>query len=792
MPDPETAPEDTKAEKAAREARRALNRSRRFKFYGWLALILVIAAGGCAWWYLRPERWYTYTDQVAFEQVARDVKLGFVLWDDATPIGAGLGPEDVISQPAISSDGARMIYTSGGGDGNSNLFLRRWDGTNWGEPRPMRALNSNFHETSPALSGDAEFLFFASDRPGGRGGDDIWVARWDGVEYAWPLPLTGRVNTAFDETDPAFSPEGLVLYFASNRPHQAPGQKAVDTEALNAEEIDALKIDFDLYIADIAGETPFDLIVERQLSMLYSLREGALADPEVMAKLGGSATTETAVDKALAYLASIQEEDGRWDLGASGGQKGHDVAATAFALLAYYGRGERHDEDCKYRDNVSRGLQWLLEQQNAASGDLRGEKHAGNAMYDHGIAALAVVEAYGVTKDPTLRPRANAAIDFIAESQHEEGGWRYRPGEKGDLSVTGWMVMALASAEMSGIRIPEKTRAGVATFLDFVSGGKDGGSYGYTDSPGGGNSGKNAMNAVGFFCAQLTGASANAAKAFESALILDKAGFQVADLYYGYYGTLAAYQHQGPVWRKWMEKMQSEFVAAQAADGSWAATGPHGGAMGKVIGTALVTLCLEAHYRYTPLYGLGFEPDPEGPAQEGAGLASLQAAPLFRHAKHLATLSSPADDRGPVLTDHGDFMYFASARDGGLGGSDIYRTRVSGPAPTPAANLGPEVNSKADESDPAVRMAGFHLLVNSDRDGNAHGLFSAKSRRVVRKHDFSKMPSGSWLVANTGWLIGLFIALILFLGLCVRAIKLGRAEREARADNDALTGSAAG
>ena len=39
-------------------------------------------------------------------------------------------------------------------------------------------------------------------------------------------------------------------------------------------------------------------------------------------------------------------------------------AATAFALLAYYGRGERHDRDCKYRDTVSRGLvNWLLSQQ---------------------------------------------------------------------------------------------------------------------------------------------------------------------------------------------------------------------------------------------------------------------------------------------------------------------------------------------------------------------------------------------------------------------------------------------
>ena len=44
--------------------------------------------------------------------------------------------------------------------------------------------------------------------------------------------------------------------------------------------------------------------------------------------------TEAAVDKGLAYLASTQEEDGRWNIAKSGGQGNHDQAATAFALLA--------------------------------------------------------------------------------------------------------------------------------------------------------------------------------------------------------------------------------------------------------------------------------------------------------------------------------------------------------------------------------------------------------------------------------------------------------------------------
>jgi hypothetical protein len=747
-------------------------RRKRFRFYRWSALILLLAGVVWTWSYLRPERWYKFTDQVSFEQVAKDVELGFVLWEPAELVGEG---EDV-SQPAISSDGARMVYASVGPEGDSNLFLRLWDGSSWGEARPMRALNSNFQETSPALSGDGKLLFFSSDRPGGRGGADIWVSKWDGAEYAWSLPLTERVNTPFDEIDPAFAPDGLTLYFASNRPHAAVGVSEKDAAAAAAaqllEDVTDRRVDFDIYASEIATDTPFELLVERQLSMLYSLREGALAEAGVMAKLGGTPQSEGAVDKALAYLASTQEEDGRWDIAKHGGVAGHDVAATSFALLAFYGRGETHlDPDCQYHDAVKRGLHWLLEQGNAATGDLRGLKPQRNAMYDHGIASLALVEAYGVTKDTGLRSRAQAAIDFIVESQHEEGGWRYQPNERGDLSVSGWMVMAMASGEMSGIQVPKKAWDGVANFLSIVSGGKDGGSYGYTDSPGKRRSGKRAMDAVGFFCAQLTGASPNSAKAFESALVVEEAGFRLDDIYYAYYGTLAAYQHQGPVWKKWIGEMQKAFLGAQAGDGSWDPTGQHGKAMGKVIGTALVTLCLEAHYRYTPLYGLGYQPDPAGPATGALDRSALAATPLFRHAKHLAVLSSPADDAAPVLTDHGDFMYFVSARKAGFGGTDLYRSRVSGTMPGEPKNLGEEINSKGNETHPAVRMAGFQLLYNSDRAGEVSRLYSAKSKRVVRRFDYSKRPPLAWLIANRFLVIALVILAVLSLWLFCRALR---------------------
>jgi hypothetical protein len=219
-----------------------------------------------------------------------------------------------------------------------------------------------------------------------------------------------------------------------------------------------------------------------------------------------------------------------------------------------------------------------------------------------------------------------------------------------------------------------------------------------------------------------------------------------------------------------MKVMHPAFLRTQRDDGSWSFGQGHSGAMGSVIGTALVTLCLEAHYRYTPLYGLGVEPPADGPSGESMNEEALPETPHFRHARNLTMLNSPVDDTAPEVTDHGDFLYFASAREGGLGGSDLYRSRISGPAPGAPENLGRAINSSANESNPALRHAGFHLVFNSDRDDQGNALYSARSKRVVRRYDYSKMPDGSWFARNAGWLIGLCAALVLFVWLVKRAL----------------------
>ena len=74
-------------------------------------------------------------------------------------------------------------------------------------------------------------------------------------------------------------------------------------------------------------------------------------------------------------------------------------------------------------------------------------------MYAQGIAAIALCEAYAMSRDESLQSAAQLAIDFICHAQHEAGGWRYFPGQPGDTTVLGWQLMALKS-DMAGLDVP--------------------------------------------------------------------------------------------------------------------------------------------------------------------------------------------------------------------------------------------------------------------------------------------------------------------------------------------------
>lgn len=119
----------------------------------------------------------------------------------------------------ISPDGNRLYLTQYEKDGGAALFVSWREGDSWGNPEKIGgSINNGTINTQPhiALIDDEEYLFFASDRAGGKGGLDIWYATIrNGNEYSDPINAGEVINSPDNEVTPFYDPEKNALYFSS-------------------------------------------------------------------------------------------------------------------------------------------------------------------------------------------------------------------------------------------------------------------------------------------------------------------------------------------------------------------------------------------------------------------------------------------------------------------------------------------------------------------------------------------------------------------------------------------------
>jgi hypothetical protein len=359
----------------------------------------------------------------------------------------------------------------------------------------------------------------------------------------------------------------------------------------------------------------------------YRLRTSP-ARKKIAIEMGANEESERAVETSLLWLADRQHPEGFWDpIESTLGQEpdptvkfsnpqerersgfNSQSGLTALAVLAFLGKGYTH-EDNQFSETVDRALRWLIAQQEP-NGFLGGKANPYARMYCHGMATIAIGEAYGMTKDQTLREPLVRAVQYIVDSQNADGGWRYFKGKQGDMSMFGWQLMALKSARTAGLPVPVDAMNRAIDFL--ITHGDDlknrklsqyGGlaAYRLDEAP------KPSMTAESLFCKQILGIKRTNRAAIEAVDYLQKNLPQRSrqDLYYWYYGTLAMYHHGGDPWRRWNQALRDNLVADQRTDGeyagSWNPRTPWGDYGGRVFSTALSTLCLEVYYRFLPLY----------------------------------------------------------------------------------------------------------------------------------------------------------------------------------------------
>ena len=370
--------------------------------------------------------------------------------------------------------------------------------------------------------------------------------------------------------------------------------------------------------------------------------------PGLLRRYGGGKETEDAVDKALKYLASIQNKNGSW--GSPDSFKTGDAAAlSSLALLAFLAHGENCNSE-QYGKVVTKGTEFLTELANTENIEYAGKS------FGHAILTYALAEAYALSGSMSLERILKQRIRLIIQRQNGFGsfninydntpqaapsGTETESSERGkskkrekeqlevdqqiivgepacDLSLLAWHIQALAAAKNAGLQLEglDKCLDLATEALIKIHQGKDGGfSQGinmkrFVSSDN--------MNPVGLLALQLLG-SGSSAPARNTEKLLKKTqsprwkNSAQFPLYRWYYQTQALFQAEkgrGRDWKEWNENLKRELTSSQQPDGAWGTPGGDKSFRLKnpgdltIYSSSLCALMLQVYYRYLPGYSI--------------------------------------------------------------------------------------------------------------------------------------------------------------------------------------------
>lgn len=299
-----------------------------------------------------------------------------------------------------------------------------------------------------------------------------------------------------------------------------------------------------------------------------------------------SPEVKQSITRGLEAFAASQNPNGSWG-------NGNRSGGTALGLMSFMLQGHIPGEG-KYGEAMSKAIDFLI------SVEKDGYFHdaSDRGMYEHGLAVLALSEAWGQSQDPRIRPALIRAVNVTLNAQNSEGGWRYSPRpDSADTSCSAMQIVALASARESGIAVPAKNMQRAVDYL-VANEVRSTGGFSYqllSGAPMGGAA--FARTAACTLALMLSGEHKHPATRAGVAYIgaspdsIFQAGHYTE--YYGhYYAVQAMYQAGDEQFNKWYPKISAALLAKQGKNGDW----------GSPVDTGFAILILGVPYRFLPIY----------------------------------------------------------------------------------------------------------------------------------------------------------------------------------------------
>ena len=142
-------------------------------------------------------------------------------WIKAAPLGGNVNTDLNEGAQMISQDGQWLVFTACNrqdGWGSCDIYISFLTPQGWSEGMNLGGkINTDQWESQPCLSPDKRDLYFASRRPGGYGGSDIYVSHLQlNGEWTTPENLGPQINTTGDESSPFIHADNQTMFFTSN------------------------------------------------------------------------------------------------------------------------------------------------------------------------------------------------------------------------------------------------------------------------------------------------------------------------------------------------------------------------------------------------------------------------------------------------------------------------------------------------------------------------------------------------------------------------------------------------
>ena len=340
-----------------------------------------------------------------------------------------------------------------------------------------------------------------------------------------------------------------------------------------------------------SSRLPFEVKKLAVLPLLL-LPAGAFAQEtpsqQRVAKARLSPEVQTAIGKGLAYLAKTQKADGSWGTN-------HAVADTSLALMAFMLQGHVPGR-APYGRNMDRAIAYLVNVGKKGHMGYLGTPNNHAGMYEHGLAILALSEAWGQSMNPDIRTALKRAVEVTINAQNHQGGWRYTPEPRdADLSMTVMQIMAINSAKEAGISVPDATLKNAVKYVLSCQDESSGG-FGY-NGPNGPGFARTAAGVISLImCGQRDHPAVRRGMVFLRVYPNSKFSGGSHFLYAHYYAIQCMYQSGDADFNAWYPKITKALLTKQAASGGWSIS------EGDAYSTSLSILILGVPYRFLPIY----------------------------------------------------------------------------------------------------------------------------------------------------------------------------------------------